>query len=274
MAVTVTFWGVRGSIPCCSSEYTEYGGNTACVQVDLDGQTVIFDAGSGLRPLGEHLKSQKKQDIVLLISHTHWDHICGFPFFYPLFEKTSNLNLYAPFQPDGASTENIFKLLMSSPFFPLPLHALPSVLHFHDFQISDKFELFNGTVKVQTIYLSHPNGSAGYRLSYKGKSVCYISDYEQISDPPSKEMIDFVRDADLMIYDAMYTPEEYTQFSGWGHSSWEKASLLTNAGNVKKTALFHHSPSHTDEIMRDIEKQAQAANPSLFAAKEKMSVSI
>ena len=120
MAVTVTFWGVRGSIPCCSAEYTEYGGNTACVQATLDDKTVIFDAGSGLRMLGNHLIKQKTTDITLLISHTHWDHVCGFPFFNPIFEKEANIGIYAPFQQSGQSTQEIFTLLMSEPFFPLP----------------------------------------------------------------------------------------------------------------------------------------------------------
>ena len=274
MAVTVTFWGVRGSIPCCSAEYTEYGGNTACVQVDLDGQTVIFDAGSGLRSLGEHLKAQNKTNIALLISHTHWDHICGFPFFYPIFEKSSDLNLYLPLQQNGLTGKEIFNLLMSAPFFPLPLHAIPSDLKFHNFHVSDQFDLFDATVKVRTIYLNHPNGAAGYQLRYKGWKICYISDYEQTADTFSEELIDFVRNADLMIYDAMYTPKEYLLFSGWGHSSWEKAVELTKAGNIKRTALFHHAPSHTDMVMRNIEKEAQAKDNRLFAAKENVSLSL
>ncbi|MBO4643031.1 MAG: MBL fold metallo-hydrolase [Alphaproteobacteria bacterium] len=273
MAVSVTFWGVRGSIPCCSAEYTEYGGNTSCIQVTLDDKTVIFDAGSGLRMLGNRLVEQKTTDITLLISHTHWDHVCGFPFFTPIFEKESNIGIYAPFQQSGQSAQEIFSLLMSAPFFPLPLQAIPSVLHFHNFKASDKFSLFDGQIDVQTIPLTHPNGAAGYRLTYKNKSISYISDYEH-APTLSDKLINFIKGSDLMIYDAMYTPEEYKRFPGWGHSTWEQAGLLTQAADIKKTALFHHAPSHTDACMRQIEQQAQAMDARLFAAKENLTLTL
>ena len=272
MTVSVTFWGVRGSISCCSAEYTEYGGNTSCVQADFDGKTVIFDAGSGLRTLGEHLIKQNKKDVTLLISHTHWDHICGFPFFSPIFEKDACVHIYAPLQPNGQPAKEIFELLMSTPFFPLPLNAIPSVLHFHSLRISEKFDLFDGEISVRTIALNHPNGAAGYRLDYKGKSVCYISDHEQKPVNASDELINFVKGADLMIFDTMYTPQEYPLFTGWGHSSWEQTVRLAKAAEVKRTALFHHAPTHTDAIMRDIEQQAQKEDPRLFAAKENTTI--
>ena len=275
MTVSVTFWGVRGSIPCCSAEHTEYGGNTSCVQVNLDDdKVIIFDAGSGLRPLGDSLIKQGITDITLFISHMHWDHICGFPFFKPIFKKNSNVNIYAPTQQNGQSSQEIFSLLMSPPFFPLPLHAVSSSLHFNNFQTDNSFDLFNGQLKMQTIALAHPNGSAGYRLNYKNKSVSYISDYEHASDGLSGKLVDFVKDSDLMIYDSMYTPEEYKYFAGWGHSTWEQAALLTQAANVKKTALFHHAPAHTDTLMREIEQQAQSKDTRLFAAKEKLTLTL
>ena len=274
MAVSVTFWGVRGSISCCSSEYTEYGGNTACVQMDLDDHTIIIDAGSGLRPLGDELAKQNKTDISLLISHTHWDHICGFPFFGPLFEKETDINIYAPLQPDGKSVKDVLAILMSAPFFPLPLHKLPSGLYFNHFQAPEELSLYDGQVKIQTVSLIHPNGSAGYRINYQDKSICYISDYEHSRTGSAEELTDFVKDCDLMIYDAMYTPEEYLQFKGWGHSNWEQAALLTKKANIKKTALFHHAPVHTDSVMRMIEQKAQTVEPKVFAAKEKMTITL
>lgn len=117
MPVKVTFWGVRGSIPCCSAEHTVYGGNTSCVEVNLDGETVIIDAGSGIRALGISLAKRKINRMTLLISHTHWDHICGFPFFYPAFQETSDLNIYAARLPNGQTAEEVFDMLMSAPFF-------------------------------------------------------------------------------------------------------------------------------------------------------------
>ncbi len=274
MTVSVTFWGVRGSIPCCSSEYTEYGGNTSCVQIDLDGRTIIIDAGSGIRPLGDELTKQNKTNIALLISHTHWDHICGFPFFSPLFEKETNVSIYSPLQPNGQSVKEALSVLMSAPFFPLSLHKLPSELHFNHFQAPDMLELCDGQIKIQTTSLPHPNGAAGYRLNYRDKSICYISDYEHSRTDSAEELADFVKECDLMIYDAMYTPEQYPQFKGWGHSTWEQAALLTKKANIKQTALFHHAPTHTDPIMHRIERQAQIVEPRLFAAKEATTITL
>ena len=271
MPVKITFWGVRGSIPCCSAEHTLYGGNTSCVEVNLDGDIIIFDAGSGIRALGVNLAQRKINNMTLLISHTHWDHICGFPFFYPAFQETSNLNIYAARLPNGQTAEEIFDMLMSAPFFPLPMHMIPSVLHFHNFKISESFKLFDNRVEVLTHPLVHPNGATGYRLNYQGKSISYISDYEHCSPEGINELVDFVKDSDLMIFDAMYTPEEYEFFKGWGHSTWFEASKLTQAANVKQTALFHHAPIHTDQMMYQLEQNAQKENPRLFAAKENMS---
>lgn len=274
MAVTVTFYGVRGSIPCCSPEYTEYGGNTSCVQVDLNGRIIVLDVGSGARELGEALSGKNVKDITLLISHTHWDHICGFPFFRPVYDQSCTINVYAPPQPDGTMTKDVFATMMSSPFFPLPLHALPSDLHFHSFRQNDSLSVADDSISIETISLPHPNGATGYRLNYDGKSICYVSDYEHSSVKPSADLKKFVRNADLMIYDAMYTPEEYSRYKGWGHSTWEQAALLTKLANVKRTALFHHSPSHTDGVMRQIEADAQGKDERLFAARERITLTV
>ena len=275
MAVTVTFYGVRGSIPCCSPEYTEYGGNTACVHVDLDGVPFIFDVGSGSRTLGEFLSRQKVKDITLLISHMHWDHICGFPFFLPIFDKDVNIRMYAPFQPDGTSAQRIMTRLMSSPFFPLPLKAVPSSLEFNNFQPPASFDLQESGVHIETFPLTHPSGAAGYRLNYNGKSICYISDYEHSAAGAVADLADFVKDADLMIYDAMYTPDEYRmKYTGWGHSTWEQAALLTKAANVKRTALFHHSPSRTDKMLNSIEAEVKKKDERLFFAKENIPLTV
>ena len=274
MTVNVSFWGVRGSIPCCSPEYTEYGGNTSCVHIDLDGKTVILDAGSGLRMLGNRLAEQNVTDIALLISHAHWDHICGFLFFAPLFKKDSRVKIYASLQQDGLLANEIFVRLMAPPFFPLPLDGLPSTPRFHDFRASEPFDLFDGQVRVETIALNHPNNATGYRLNYKGKSVSYISDHEHGTKEDFDKLAAFVKDSDMMIYDAMYTPEEYPNFKGWGHSTWEQAALLTRAANIGKTALFHHAPAHTDAMMREIEQKAKDFDFRLFAAKENMTVAL
>lgn len=274
MRMEATFWGVRGSISCSSPEYVVYGGNTACVELDIDGRTVIIDAGSGIRALGESLMRRGISRMSLLISHTHWDHICGFPFFYPAFRENSFLSIYASRLPDGSTARQVFETQMSAPFFPLPMHMVPSVLHFHDFDAPSEFTICDGAVNVKTCPLNHPNGATGYRLDYKGKSLAYISDTEHRADGSDADLVEFIRDADLMIYDAMYTPREYPHFIGWGHSTWEEALRLTRLANVKKTALFHHSPAHDDRTMAKIEKEASKADSRLFTARDGLKVEI
>ncbi len=274
MSVDVTFRGVRGSTPCCSADYNIYGGNTSCVELDFDGKIVVLDAGTGIRALGNDLIRRKISHVDLLLSHAHWDHISGFPFFRPLYRKDCLIDVYAGALSDGQSMQYALSTQMSSPFFPLPLNKIPSSLRFHEIESGDSFSLCAGLTQVKTLPLNHPNGATGFRLEYDGKSIAYISDTEHYPDHIDENVLTLAHGADLMIYDAMFTQSEYPIFRNWGHSTIEEAVNVAQAAAVKRTALFHHSPEHTDSDMRAIERSVQTEYPNVFCAKEGMRLSL
>ena len=274
MGVDITFWGVRGSIPCPAPEYMIYGGNTACVELCLDGKVIIIDAGSGIRDLGKDLSRRGVREAVMLISHTHWDHINGFPFFMFAYQADAVLDMYAAFLGDGSSAKGVFELQMSDPFFPMPMHTLQSTLNFHNFTSGASFELYGGEVKVETAPLNHPNGATGYRITYKDKSVAYISDTEHVPGQEDENVLRLIRGCDFVIFDALFTEDEFTGHIGWGHSTWEEAARLARKEKIKHLALFHHSPEHKDDEMARIEEHIRGISPNYFVAKEKMRFTI
>ena len=273
MGFDVTFWGVRGSTTCSEPDYMVYGGNTACVELSLDGREVIIDAGSGIRELGKKLIREKSARATLLISHTHWDHVSGFPFFAPIYSRHAVLEIYASPQ-EEMDARAIFEMQMSSPFFPMPIHSVPSSLIFKNFAPNDEFFLYDGAVKVITAPLNHPNGATGFRIEYGGKALAYVSDTEHIQGREDENVLKLARDCDLMIYDALFTEEEFASHVGWGHSTWQEAVRIAKKANVKQTALFHHFPEHNDAAMRVIENTAKEALSSVFAARERTTVSL
>ena len=268
MTTKITFWGVRGSIACASPDYLEFGGNTVCIEADFGTRTVVLDAGTGIRFLSKRMKEQNVKAADLLISHTHWDHICGFPFFEQIFDKDFTLDVYGG-TPEGRTVRQALHAEMSPPFFPVALHQAAASIRFHDLAEKESFALDDGNVRVSTAPLNHPNGATGYRLDGNGVSIAYISDTEH---PCDKGVLRLVRDCDLMIYDATYTDEEYTSRVGWGHSTPGEALKIGKAANVRKIAFFHHSPDHTDAALTAIERDIRTENPDAFFAREGMTV--
>ncbi len=276
--IKVRFWGVRGSRPVPGKDTVIFGGNTPCVEVEADGQTVIFDAGTGICDLGNKMMAEGKPiDASVFIGHTHWDHIQGFPFFAPSFVQGNNFRIYG----QGKMNLTFAQLMrgqMEHPHFPVSLDQLAGHFEFHEIKAGQIIDIGNG-VTVRSIHLNHPNGCLGYRLEYNGKSCCYISDNEHYKVIDSA-LLGFVFDTDLMIYDAMFTDEEYAgegayaSKTGWGHSTWEEGVSLARAAEVKSLALFHHAVYRKDEEMGAIEKKAQALFPATFAAREGMEVLI
>lgn len=273
MAFTVTFWGVRGSIACPSPNHVVYGGNTSCLEVVAGDRHVIMDAGTGIRGLGHKFMAEGIEASDLLLTHTHWDHINGFPFFAPVFRKSTSLDIYAGHLTDDGGVQSVLANSMSNPMFPVPLEALQAKLTFHDFRAGSQFML-NSDVLVKTAPLNHPNGSTGYRIEYQGKSLCYVTDTEHRPGQPDQTVIDLIRDADLVIYDSTYTDEEYARHVGWGHSTWQEGVRLCRAANVGRLAIFHHDPDHDDAFMANLEEEARATWSGAFVAREGMTVTV
>jgi phosphoribosyl 1,2-cyclic phosphodiesterase len=265
----VRFWGVRGSIPCPGPETVRYGGNTSCVEIRCGGHQLIFDGGTGLRELGNTLKRQNgKIDADLFFTHTHFDHICGLPFFAPVYIKGSRVRLWAGhLLPQKLDLETVLCGMMIAPLFPVPMGLIAKQTECHDFRCGETLTPRPG-VTLRTGPLNHPNGATGYRIEFDGRSVCYITDTEHRPGTLDQNILSLVAGTDIMIYDSTYTDDEYPSHVDWGHSTWQEGVRLADAAAVKRLVVFHHDPSHDDAFMDRIAREAAAARPGTLVAAE------
>ena len=261
------FRGVRGSLPICSPNFMQFGGNTSCVEVWCGEHLIILDAGTGIRRASDRMRERKINNAYILFSHVHWDHVQGFPFFPAAFSKDTTLHIKAAGLQKYGGIEKVLAAEMKAPYFPIPISALVSQKTFTDFKPGDSFTL-NSDIAIKTIALNHPNGATAYRIDYAGQALCYVTDTEHRQGQLDKGILELIEESDLVIYDATYTDEEYKKHIGWGHSTWQEGIRLCRKANVKRLALFHHDTSHGDEEMKAIEAAAQKEWPLAFAARE------
>ena len=275
MSFKIKFWGVRGSIPCPSPEHISIGGNTSCIEVSCGGTRIILDSGTGIRNLGHWLIRKNVHQATMLLSHVHWDHICGFPFFSPAFHKDFSLSIMASHLSEFGGVRNVLAGQMTTPTFPVPLDALHSTMSFEDFKAGDSFTLpANRLVKIITAPLNHPDGATGYRIEYAGKSLCYVTDTEHVVGKPDQNILGLIEGTDLLIYDCTYTDTEFKSKIGWGHSTWQEGVRLSQAANVKSLALFHHDPDHVDRFMERVESEARMIWSGVILAREHMRINL
>jgi phosphoribosyl 1,2-cyclic phosphodiesterase len=277
----VTFWGVRGSIPTPGPDTVEIGGNTSCVEVRAGHSILIFDGGTGLRQLGKTLVKQMPFTAHLFFSHVHWDHIQGFPFFDPAFVAGNTIHLYGG-NNVSRTLEETLAGQMDHPSFPVHLSQMGATMTFHDLYEGQVLEIVEGgeRVKVSTGAGNHPNGVWAYRTEHGGKSVVYATDTEHyaVVDP---KLLKLATGADVLIYDAQYTPEEYSGTAGtggpktgWGHSTFVEAAKLAKAAGVKQLVLFHHDPMQSDAAVREKERRAREIFPDTVAAHEGLTIDL
>jgi phosphoribosyl 1,2-cyclic phosphodiesterase len=287
-AYTVTFWGTRGSIPTPGARTARYGGNTPCVAVEgTGGELVILDAGTGIRALGLELVERQNGAVnaEILLSHAHWDHIQGLPHFKPLFAPGNRVRIWGSRQ-GTTSLETILRQQMDPAVFPVPLDALSATLTVQHVE-PDVFAV--GAFQVRAMRLRHPGTTLGYRLTplAGGPSVAYVTDNELGTggnyDTPASWRADFVaflRDVEVLIHDAMYTPGELAQHRGWGHSTFEEAVSLAADARAGRLVLFHHEPEHGDKeidaLLAEARRQAHAhGGPAeVLAAHEGMKLTL
>ncbi len=269
----IRFWGVRGSVSCADLHYLEYGGNTACVEVEISGRTIILDAGTGLPWLGNDLIKRGVREVDLLLSHFHADHTAGFNYFKPIYNPGYKVRIKAALNYSALSIEDLIRRHMMAELHPVQYESLPSDLLCEGFDVGDTFELFDG-VRIETYMLRHPAGCTSYRIEAQGKVLVYATDTEHIPDHPDLGLVHHMRDADLVIYDTTYSEDELPGKKGWGHSSWNEGVKLCRMAGVKRMAMFHYSPDYDDDQIRDLEARAQRAWPKAFAAKEGMDLTL
>jgi phosphoribosyl 1,2-cyclic phosphodiesterase len=272
----IHFWGVRGSIACPGTNTVRYGGNTPCVEMLVNGHRLIFDAGTGIHVLGQSLLQQLPVSGHLFFSHSHWDHIQGFPFFSPAFMEGNEFDIYGGVIPHGVTIEYRLHDQMMQPNFPVPLQIMGANLRFHNLDYGDRVQL--GDVTVLTGLLNHPGGAMGYRVSWQDYAVAYITDTEHFIGELDLNVLKLADRADVLIYDCTYTDEEYyhpkANKVGWGHSTWQEAVKIAQAAQVKKLVIFHHDPSHGDDFMDEIGIQSMAAFSQTVVAREGMEISL
>ena len=264
---SVRFWGTRGSIACPGPEYVRYGGNTSCLEVTCGNQRLIFDAGTGIRPLGVELAKNGPGDLDIFFTHTHFDHICGLTFFASLFCKASRVRLWAGHLLPDLDLKRVLHHLMMAPLYPVSLEIFQAAVSFNEFNVGETLRPRAG-VTLRTAPLNHPNGATGYRIEFNGKSICYITDTEHFPDRIDDNIRQLVQGADVMIYDSTYTDAEYPAYRGWGHSTWQAGVRLADAAKVKQLVVFHHDPSHDDAFMDQVAADASALRPGTIVAHE------
>jgi phosphoribosyl 1,2-cyclic phosphodiesterase len=272
----IKFWGVRGSIPCPGSETVRYGGNTSCVEMQVGGERLIFDGGTGLRMLGQSLLDENPIAARLLFTHSHWDHIQGFPFFSPAFIRGNSFKIYAVPSPNGATMKQRLHDQMLHPNFPVPLQIMQANLEFYDLEAGEILEFED--VTIETRRLNHPGEAVGYRVNWRGLAAAYITDTEHFPDRLDENVLRLAREADVMVIDATYTDEEYNDPRqsrvGWGHSTWQEAVKIARAAAVKQLVLFHHDPSHNDDDLDRIGEEVVRVFPRATLAREGLSIEL
>ncbi len=257
----IKLWGTRGSNPVAGAEYVRFGGNTPCLEIRNHQDLVIIDAGSGIRGLGHLLHDHPEKNIHILLSHTHWDHLLGFPFFYPIYQSHRNIHIWAPVGFEK-STKDLFHDMLSYSYFPVGLQDIQSSLEFHD--LRDGQVLDFGSIKISTHYAFHPGATLCFKIEMKGQTIGYVTDNEFLmgnhlsplkidkNSPlvePYQSLLSFLGPCDILIHEAQYTNEEYMERIGWGHSSLGNVSFLVQKLNIKKWIVTHHDPRHTDEYL-------------------------
>jgi phosphoribosyl 1,2-cyclic phosphodiesterase len=272
----IKFWGVRGSIPCPGTETVRYGGNTSCVEMQVGSERLIFDGGTGLRILGESLLGQMPLKAHLFFTHSHWDHIQGFPFFSPAFIRGNHFSIYGAPSPNGSTIKQRLHDQMLHPNFPVPLQIMQADLQFYDIEIGEVLTV--GDVTVQTGRLNHPGEAVGYRVNWRGGAAAYITDTEHFPDRLDENVLRLVEGVDVLIVDATYTDDEYynpkSSKLGWGHSTWQEGIKVAKAGNVKQLVLFHHDPAHHDSVLDAIGEEAMSYFPNTLMAREGLAIEI
>jgi phosphoribosyl 1,2-cyclic phosphodiesterase len=267
--VRLKFWGVRGSTPTPQIENLKFGGNTPCLEIrTAENDCVIFDAGSGIRALGQTLMQEAGGAPIntkIFLTHFHWDHIQGIPFFAPLYGPKNHISFLSG--STGRPLQETLEGQMAKPYFPIDFGQVAAQRDFYQIENGGVVEV--GGLKVRPFPLNHPQGASGYRIEANdGAVIVYATDYEHGVKESDHTLCEYARDADILICDAQYTPAEYETHRGWGHSTWENAVSLAREARAEHLMLFHHDPLHDDQTMMRISHDARIQFENTTAAWE------
>ncbi len=266
----ISFYGTRGSFPVSGKGFSQFGGNTACILLSFEnGRIGILDAGTGIRKLGNDFPArsiEQYDNIFIGLSHTHLDHIQGFPFFQPAYDPKRHFTIAICGRGrQGTNLENIFRTQMQEHYFPVPLNKMGAILTFWQPDLNSC--TVPSGVNITASRHNHPGGAYGYRVTEGNTNLVYCSDVEH-GEQIDANVVSLAGNADLLIHDAQYSPKELKEKKGWGHSSWEQAVEVAERASARRLALFHHDPEHNDAFILKMEKQCQKRFPESFFARE------
>ena len=262
------FWGVRGSTPTPTIENLTFGGNTSCVEIrTADNQVIILDGGSGIRNCGAALMKEAAGQSIqasVFLTHFHWDHIQGIPFFAPIYGPNNRIAFHSAIQ--GRPLQETLEGQMAKPYFPVNFDQVAANRSFHLIERGGEVQV--GSARVIPFEMNHPQGSSGYRIEIGNIAIVYATDYEHGSEEHDKILRKYADNADILICDAQYTPAEYESHRGWGHSTWFNAVTVAKDAGAKRLFLFHHDPTHDDQAMMRIAEDARVHFDNAIAAWE------
>lgn len=264
----ITVLGCRGSAPVCEKTHIKYGGETSSFLLRAGNDAIIFDSGSGILKSTDLLGED--EECHLLLSHMHMDHIVGLAFWRPLFNSDKRVHIYSEKRCDMTTKQQIANFL-KAPYWPVGVELFNGVKEYHDIKIGESFKA--GDVTISTMRSNHPNDCTVYKAQWNGKTVVYALDFEH-SEKASEELACFAKDCDLLVYDATYTPEEYPEKKGWGHSTWEEGVKIKKQADVKKLLLAHLDIRHNDEMLDELQKKLTEIDENIYLAKEGMEIFI
>ncbi|GIU89139.1 MAG: MBL fold metallo-hydrolase [Acidimicrobiia bacterium] len=280
--IRIGFHGVRGSTPCEGPQYQRYGGHSSCVSLEADGQPpIVFDLGTGLRAYGERLGGVHPFHGAVLLTHLHWDHVQGLPFFAPLHDPETTLDVHGPRQAEGALSD-VFAQLMRPPFFPIRPDGLAGRVDFHDTG-DDDFPI--GLAKVRSRWVRHVGPTLGFRVDWNGLSVAYVPDHgpgccpDDPDDHVPHEVLELCDGVDVLIHDAQHTDAEYSVKRHWGHSTIDYALHVAREAGARQLVLFHHDPSHGDDVLdlmaaETADRAWRRGGPDVLAAHEGLELTL
>ncbi len=269
----VRFFGVRGSVPTPVRENLGFGGNTTCLELrGPDRDLVVIDGGTGVRSLGASLTEEfggQNLNLHFLMTHFHWDHIQGLPFFAPFFNSSNRITFHSAKSPESA--REILEGQMMSPYYPISFDFLSAA---REFAMVGEQAVRHGSITIQAFPLNHPQGASGYRIECGGAVIVHASDLEHGHPRLDSVIREYAQDADVLVYDAQYSPEEYLSKKGWGHSTWLEATQVARDARVKHLILFHHDPSHDDTAVSQLVQEARRHFENTDAAREGWTVRV
>jgi phosphoribosyl 1,2-cyclic phosphodiesterase len=267
---TVRFWGTRGTRMMAGEQFRKYGGNTICLEVRCGNRLIILDAGSGIDDLGKQLSTNcSAGEFDLFLTHAHYDHVLGIPFFAPLYNPGCRLNIWAGKLTGATDTRNVIDRLMIEPFFPVSIETFRADIRYRDIRDNEVIDLGDG-ITVHTIPLDHPGRATGYRIEFGGRSFALITDTSHTPGKLNQALAEFLRDVDAFAYDCSYVDAEFDQYPGFGHSTWEEAVRLRKASGARMALGLHHMPFKNDAAVDEIVSRISLLDDATSAATEGM----